>query len=805
MGWLPARHLLKRPGTSALAVVALALGIGLTTTMFGIVHGVLLRGLPFERGDRILAIGDYPRRQGGSPPPRGLRVADYLDVAGAQRSFEEVAASFSGDERGDIVGPDGIPLRYEAASLTPNALRVLRVQPIRGRGFEERDALPGAERVVLIGETIWMTQFQGDPAIVGKVIRANGEPATIVGVMPAVFGFPEHQRVWFPLVLSATADRSPDAQSIDAFGRLRDGVSIKDAGIDLNAIAERLEAAYPENKDKGIGAVPYVSRHLPGPMSALLWSMLAAVFGVLLIACVNVANLQLARSADRTREIAIRLSLGATRARLVWDQLIEGLLIAAIGTAVGILIARASLPLLWRSVGDSTSPFWIRFDVDPTVVIFATSLMVFAAVASSVVPALRATRGAAQDVLKDGDRAATGLRLGRFSRSLVVFQIALSFGLLMVSGLVIKSIVNASTASLPFRTDVLSARLDLRGPEYKTDDALRSVVDRIQERATAIPGAAAVTFSVGVPGANFELIEVDGQPLPADSRSQPRSEVIAVADNYLQVMQLAVTSGRGLLPSDRHGNDLVAVVSDDFAVRYFPQASPLGQRIRIGRAAKGAPPPPWRTIVGTIPRIGNLSGQTRPYAAVALVPFDQRPGRAVDVIVAGTSGHIVSGLDLRRAVADIDDRIVVHRLRTLADHYEERVWVYRTFGGLFSAFGVAALLLASAGLYGVMAFTVRRRTAEIGIRMAIGADRSRILWLILRQAITLLAVGIFLGAGLGVFLSAQITDLFYNVELSDPSVLITTFGVLVVSGLAAAVIPARRAASSDPLVALRSD
>jgi putative ABC transport system permease protein len=281
--------------------------------------------------------------------------------------------------------------------------------------------------------------------------------------------------------------------------------------------------------------------------------------------------------------------------------------------------------------------------------------------------------------------------------------------------------------------------------------------------------------------------------------------VIAVADNYLQVMQLAVTSGRGLLPSDRHGNDPVAVVSDDFAARYFPRASPLGQRIRIGRAAKGAPPLPWRTIVGTIPRIGNLSGQTRPYAAVALVPFDQRPGRTVDVIVAGTRGHIVAGLDLRRAVADVDDRIVVHRLRTLAEHYEERVWVYRTFGGLFSAFGVAALLLASAGLYGVMAFTVRRRTAEIGIRMAMGADRSRILGLILRQALTLLAVGIFLGAGLGVFLSAQITDLFYNVRPSDPTVLMMTFGVLVVSGLAAALIPARRAASSDPLVALRSD
>jgi len=815
MRWLPIRALLKRPGMSALAIVALALGIGLTTTMFGIVNGVILRGLPFDRADRILAVGDYPRKAAGPPRPRGLGVADYLDVAKTQRSFEELGASSQYEDRGDLVGPDGIPLRYEAARLSANALHVLRVQPIVGRGFTEADALPGTERtdrVVLIGEAVWTAQFQRDPNIVGKVIRANREPATIIGVLPASFGFPEHERVWFPLPFPAAADRTPRGEPIEVFGRLRDGVSISQANAELAAIAAGLEAAHPENKERGIGAVPYLERHLPQRIRATFWTMLAAVFGVLLIACVNVANLQLARAADRTREVAIRLALGAGRGRVVRGLLFEGLLLAAAGAIAGVIIARVGLALVWRSIADPTMPFWIRFDIDARVLFFTTALMVFAAVASSLIPALRATRATPNDVLKDEGRGATSLRLGRFSRALVVVQIALSFGLLMTSGLVIKSIMNTSVASIPFRTDVLTARLDLTGPAYQSDDALRQVLDRIQQRAAAVPGVSSVTFANGLPGGAMESIEIDGQPKPmeAGSSDPARSEILAVAPNYLNVMQLPVTTGRGLLQSDRAGSELVALVSADFVARYFsnvPNDSPIGKRFRIGRVRPGSPPPPWRTIVGTIPALANLSGNTREYEAVAMVPLGQRLTRVVDMVVASANEKDTgaAAYTLRRLVADIDDTIVVDRLTTVAGRYEERVWVYRAFGGLFSAFGVAALLLASAGLYGVMAFAVRRRTAEIGIRMALGADRSRIRRMILRQGVVLLASGVALGAGLGALLSTQLTQLFYKVKPFDPPVLLLTCGVLVAAGLAASLIPARYAARMDPLLALRNE
>ena len=797
--------LLKRPGTSALAVVALGLGIGLTTTMFSIVHGVFLRGLPFDRSDRILAVGDYNRRQAGPPPPRGLIVADYLDVRAAQRSFEDLAASSVSFDRGDLVGPDGIPLRYEAARLTPNALDVLRVQPLVGRGFTEADAQPGAERVLLIGEAVWVSQFRRDPNVIGTVIRANREPATIVGVLPASFGFPEHQQVWFPLPIPLSADRATPGTPIDAFGRLRDGVSAAEANAELAAIAARLETAHPENKDRGIGAIAYISRHLPRRTIGTFWTMFAAVFAVLLIACVNVANLQLARAADRTRDVAIRLALGASRGRIVKELLVEGLLLAAAGALIGLAIARIGLALVWGAVRDPTTPFWIRFDVDTSVLLFTTALTVFAAVASSLVPALRATRAAPNDALKDEGRGATSLRLGRFSRALVVVQIALSFGLLMASGLAIRSIVNSSTAALPFRTNILAARLDLSGPAYNADEARADVLERIRQRVASIPGVALVTFANGMPGISMEQIEIEGQPLPAEPALQPRSEILAVAPGWLDVMRLTLVRGRGLQPSDRAGGDLVALVSEDFVTRYLPNETPIGRRFRIGRVRAGSAPPPWRTIVGTIQPLGNVSGSSREYDATVLVPLDQRPSRSLDVLVSGGADPLAPAGALRRTVAEIDDTIVVDRLATVADRYEQRVWMYRAFGGLFSAFGVAALILAAVGLYGVMAFAVRRRTAEIGVRMALGADQSRILRMVLRQGTTILAVGVALGAGLGLFLSAQLTQLFYKVQPWDLSILVSTFLVLAASGLAATLVPARRAAALDPLVALRKD
>ena len=333
--------------------------------------------------------------------------------------------------------------------------------------------------------------------------------------------------------------------------------------------------------------------------------MLAAVFGVLLIACVNVANLQLARAADRTRDVAIRLALGAGRGRIVRQFLVEGLLLSAAGGLLGLVIAKAGLALVWRNIADPTTPFWIRFDIDVRVLLFTTLLTVFAAVASSLIPALRATRGRPNDVLKDEARGATGLRVGRFSRALVVAQVALSFGLLMASGLVIKSIVNTTLISIPFRTDVLTGRLDLSGPDYKDDAALRQILERIRQRVAAVPGVSSVTFANAVPGFwPMERHRDRRADLRSDGPGAQRAEILSVAPDYFDVMGLRVTSGRTLRPEDRNGADLVALVSDDFAARYFPDQSPIGQTIPRPRRTARHPhrggrssAPPWRSAI----------------------------------------------------------------------------------------------------------------------------------------------------------------------------------------------------------------
>ena len=796
MAQLPFRLLLKRPGMSVLAVAALGVGIGLTTAMFSIINGVVLRGLPFDQADRILVVGGFDKKRPEPPRPGTLSAADFHDVQSAQHSFEGLAASSSADMV--LAGRDGIPHRYAGARLTANALDALRTAPIQGRGFTDADSQPGAAKVVLIGESVWVSQFFRDPAIVGQSVHVDGEPANVIGVMSSTFGFPEHEQVWTPLRVGGAESSNSE---IDAFARLRDGISTEAANAELASIASGIAAARPENNDKGLMAQDYLNRKVPSRTVGTLWTMLAAVFGVLLIACVNVANLQLARAADRTREVAIRLALGAGRTRIIRDFLLEGLLLSVAGALLGLAIARTGLTLAWDNVADPSTPFWIQFDIDVRVLLFTTLLTMFAALASSLIPAFRVTRTGPDDVLKDEGRGATSLRLGRFSRGLVVAQVALSFALLMGSGLVIKSIVNSTLIPIPFRTDVLTGRLDLTSPAYDKEADLKQLVERIRERVSAVPGVSSVEFASAVPGFTMNFLTIEGQPVLEGQNAQ-RAEILRVSPGYLNLMGLRITSGRAFGPQDRNGSDLVALVSDDFAARYFPNESPIGRRFRV--RSTGKTPRPWQTIVGTFPAMGNPARRDRDIAA-AIVPLEQQPSRSLEMVVAGAGNADAPSAAIRKAVAELDQTIAIDKFTTVAARYEERTWPVRVFGGLFSAFGIAAMLLASAGLYGVMAFAVRRRTAEIGIRMALGADGRRILGMIVRQGMTLLGVGLAIGGGLGLLLSAQLTQLLFKVEPWDVSVFLTAFLVIVASGLAASLVPARRAATVDPLAALRMD
>lgn len=790
------RMLAKRPGTSALAIIALALGIGLTATMFSIVNAAFLRGLPFEEASRILYVGEINKQQ--PDRPNALNVHDFVDIRSTQTSFDELAAF--GGTRADITGEDQIPQRYSGQTLTANALKVMRVSPVIGRGFTDADNAPGAPKVLLIHYKIWVNRFQKAPDIVNRVVRLNGEPATIIGVMPEGFGFPQTGEVWLPMPLEIPAKRS-EGISVNAFGRLRPGVSIAQANAELKAIATRLTAQYPENKDKLAGAIPFVRRYIGSQVSTTLSAMLAAVFGVLLIACVNVTNLQLARAADRTKEIAVRLAMGASRARLVRQLLYEGLLLAVTGALLGLAIAKVGTMLFMQSIADTQPPFWIVVNLDLRVLAFVMGITIVAAVASSLVPALKVTRNALADVLKDESRGGTSLRVGRFSRGLVIAQMTLSFALLLSSGLMAKSISNVSGQIFPFRTDLRFARVDFTGEAYKDDDALRSVIDRLTEKAKQIPGVTAVTFSNGIPSqAGGGSFEIEGVPLPPEGTPPPSADRIIATPAYLDAFKIKMTSGRAIRDDDRAGTELVAIVSPEFVSRYLKGRDPIGQRYRSGTEGKE----PWRTIVGVFQSLDTRSRNGNEVRPVIIQPFAQGLQRFATIVVAA-NGAIVSESQLRLAVAQVDPELVAFNVDTVQGRYDQQTWPFKVFGSLVVAFGSAALILASAGLYGVMAFAVRRRMSEIGIRMALGASQKNILGLIMKQGAIMVAIGMTLGLGAGVGLGKLLTQLLYNVKPWDPLVLGATFGVLASAGLFACLVPARRAAAVDPLIALRRD
>lgn len=789
----------KRPASTLLAIVMLGGGIGLTTTMFSVVNGAFLRGLPFEEGQRILYVGrarlDAPDRL--SP----VTMHDFADWRATQQSFEALSGvqGFSADLSADGVAP----ARYEAARLTPDAFHTLRVQPEIGRLFSSGDAQPNGPRVALISDRVWTAPFGRDPHIIGRMVRINGEPAEIIGVMPAGFGFPGTNTVWMPLTITLPAVRG-DGETLNVFGRLKPGVTESSANNDLRAIAARLAAEHVENRNLTALARPYVSVLIGRELVTTLTTMLAAVFGVLLIACVNVTNLQLARTADRVKEVGIRMALGASRAVLVRQLLIEGMLLSAMGAVLGVGIAAAGTRVLTAKLAETNPPFWVRIDVDTPVLLFALGLSVIAAVASSLMPALRATRRDLYDVMKDAGRGTTGLSAARFSTALVVAELTLSFCLLAVSGLMIRSVVEFGRVQYPFRTDVLYARVEWPEREFGDMNSVRVAASQLQSRLAAVPGITHVALATGIPDrAATSRVTVEGAPPPASDADQFPARRVAASPEFFGTMQIPLRQGRLFDSRDREGELPVAVVSEDFAARFFPNGGAIGQRVRLS-IAKGDEDP-WWTIIGIVPRVTASDRAITGTTETILLPLAQAPARSVTIFAAGPGDPLALLPEVRRGVADAVHDMPIFDVDSVAGRFRAQVWPIRVFGSLFTSFGLSALLMASAGLYGVMAVGVRRRTPEIGLRMALGANRGDVIRMVLRQGLAMVLVGIVAGIGLGGKLGGFMQALLFRVEPWDSLVFGLTIGVLSAAGLLATVIPAVRAASIDPQIALRND
>jgi predicted permease len=788
------RVLLKRPGTTALAVVALALGIGLTTTMFSIVQGAFLRGLPFPESERIYHLGRVRLQStgnAGSLPPH-----DFADWVASQRVFEELGAftQWSVNVTGGLA-----PERYRASRVSTNMLRILRIAPAAGRDFTDADAQPGAPPVVIVSDRVWATQFERDPAIAGKLVRVNGVPTTIVGVMPPKFGFPQTADIWAPLPVALPVKRG-DGNWVQAFGRLKHGVPEDAAATEMTAIAARLAATHPENKDQTARITPYIRRMIGNEPIQTLTAMLGAVFGVMLIACANVANLQLARAAERVKEIAVRTALGAGRGRIIRQLLLEGFLLSAAGTGIGLVIAVIGTGLFNRAIVDSNPPFWIDIRVDGTVLLVAALLAIVAAIAASLVPALRVTRQDVHGVLKDEGRANTGLRMGRMGRVLVVAEVLLSCTLLIVSGLMIKSVIKTGSITYPYDAErVFVAGAPLDETKYKQPADRARATERIEAAIRGVAGVGEVALANGTPE------NVNGQPFSLEGKAyarpedRPSARTLSVSPAFFATLRVTLVQGRAFTAGDITGSQPVAIVSDDFVKKHFPDGRAVDKRIQLG----GNPEAPWRTIVGVAPRL--VSSRETGEVEMVFTPLAQSPTSGL-MILASTSGDPRAlATPVRRALQTVDEDLPLSQPNSLARSYWQRTWAVRVFGTLFMAFGVAALTLSAAGLYGVMAFSVRRRTQEIGVRMALGADRRGVVHMVLWQGMWRVLLGIALGLAPAWALAGLMRGLLFNVTQLDTTVYVLTVVCLLATGFVASVVPALRAASVDPLRALRHD
>lgn len=796
------RMLFKNPGVSLMAVVALALGIGVTATMFSIVYGALMRGLPFEGGDRIMMVWRTELSQNASR--MSVPVHDYLDWRGQQKSFESLAAYYQGTV--NVTWSDR-PERFDGAFITANGFAALGVQPFLGRGFREDEELPGGVMPVILSYHLWQDRFHGDREALGQTVKTNGETAQIVGVMPEGFLFPERDDIWVPLREDPVQLPRGGGTWLNVYGRLREGVTLDQASTEFAGIAARLAGAYPDtNKGIGVSVEPFTKSAIGDDAAGILSSMLAVVSLVLLIACANVANLLLARAAVRTKEVGIRTALGAHRWRVVSQMVAEALALAVVGGALGAGLAWVGVTLFARAIVDTSPPFFLVFKVDAPILLFILGISMFAAVVAGGLPALKASRMDISGVLKDESRGSSGLTIGRMSKVLVVGEIAMSLALLVAAGLTARSITTLREFDYGFDPDaVFTARVGLFDAEFPDTLSRRSFYDELSRRIGAIPGVRSSSLATILPGgagANRSSFAVEGKSYPED-RDYPAAFNGLVTPGYFATVGVSVAAGRDFDEGDVAGSLPVALVNESFAKKFLPGQSALGARFRPGTSGSSAS---WLTVVGVVPDLW-MQGMQNAEASPAgyYVPLAQSDARFMSLLARGPSDPMSLSAEVRKAVESVNADTPIYFVDTVAGRIAENTWVYNVFGVLFMVFGFVALFLASIGLYAVMAFSVSRRTPEVGIRMALGAARGQVLGLILRQGIVQIGIGLVLGLGLALLVSRALKEVLFQVSSADPFTFVVVPLVLAVTGILASLVPARRATRVDPMIALRSE
>jgi putative ABC transport system permease protein len=722
-----------------------------------------------------------------------------------QTSFERLGAyTFAAV---NLAVEEGHPERVRGSALTLGAFQALGVRPVLGRGLREGDDGPGASPVVLLGYDLWQQKYGGSAEIIGRTVRTNGIERTVIGVMPENFAFPIRESLWFPLTVDPLAAPRGQGPSHLAIARLKPGVSVMAARSQANAIASQLQRDFPAT-NRGIGAtvVPYAETAMGPEIYGLLYTMLGAGIGVLLIACVNVSNLLVARSSLRRREVAVRMALGAGRARVVRQHLTEVLVLAAGGSVIGVVLSIFGVRWFTRELSINPPPFWMTFGLDGRVMFFVLALIVLASLFAGTLPALHAARVSAGSALKDDSRSSTSARLGRFSSSLVVVELAVSCGLLIAAGLMIKSVVQLKTVRMPFAVDhILTARVDLPSASYPDSAASIRFFEQLLPKLRAIPGVEAATLSDGLPAAGNGTVslQIEGKAYP-NASDYPLAREGIVTAGYFETFQTRLVSGREFTPADSASSLPVAIVNQSFARVHFPGIDPVGHQMKRSRRTKNEP---WLTVIGVVPDllmegIGNNNASPVGY----YIPISQSDvANGVRIAVRTSSDPTGITTFVRAAVSELDGGLAIYEVSPMRTVIDRQTWFYTVFGTFFMAFGACALFLAAAGLYGVMSFAVTQRTREMGVRSALGAQGRSLILLVMRRTVVQLAIGMVLGLALALAASGALAPVLYHVDPHDAAVFARVIATLAAASLLASFLPARRVTRIDPVIALSGE